>query len=113
MYDATRMRQASPVTRRQRTIVVVSWIAGAASILPFAADWFDLSVTASNFLLLGTLVSAFALNLLVGYWPPLHRALARLAGPPDPPARALVLVAVVAGVSAATMLLAAALVGSS
>jgi hypothetical protein len=100
------------VARRLRTLTVVSWVGGAASILPFAKDWFDLSQRATNVLLFATVVSAFALNLLLGSWPPLSRALTRLAGPPEQPARALVLVGVVAALSAGAMLVAAALVGS-
>jgi hypothetical protein len=106
------MRQASPVTRRLRTIAVVSWIGGAASILPFATVWFDLPTRASNLLLFAAVVSSFAFSLAIGRWPALQRSLARVAGPPDQPARALVLVAVVAGAGVAAMLAASAAVGS-
>ena len=111
MYDGTRMRQASPVPRRLRTIAVVSWMGGAASILPFATEWFELSTRASNLLLFAAVVSSFGLGLAISTWPTLRHAIERLAGPPERPARALLLVAVMAGVSAAAMLAAAALVG--
>ena len=101
------------MTRRIRRLAVVSWIGGAASILPFATGWFELSMRAANVLLLAALASTFALNLLIGAWPALQRALSHLAGPSTQPARALVLVAVVAGVGAAAMLAAVALAGSS
>jgi len=107
-----RMRQASPVTRRLRTIAVLSWLGGAASILPFASQWFDLSTRASNLLLFTAVVSSFAFGLAIGAWPALQRLLARVAGPPDQPARALVLVAVVAGAGVTAMLAASAVVGS-
>lgn len=112
MYAATRMRQASLMTRRLRTITVVSWLGGAASVLPFAAGWFDLSTRASNLLLFAGIVSAFGLSIAIVKSPALQRGIARLAGPPDRPAQALVLVAVLAGAGVTAMLVAAALVGS-
>jgi hypothetical protein len=112
VYDATRMRQALPVTRRLRTIAVVSWLGGAASILPFATEWFDLPTVASNLLLFTAVVSSFALSLVIGAWPALQHVIARVAGPPDQPARALVLVAVVGGAGVMAMLAASAVVGS-
>lgn len=113
MYVAGRIRQASLVTRRVRTISVVAWFGGAASILPFATGWFDLGARAPNVLLFTVLVSAFAFSLLINASASLQRGLTRLAGPPEQPAHALVLVAVVAAAGVAAMLAAAALVGSS
>jgi hypothetical protein len=100
------------VPRRVRRLAVVSWIGGAASILPFATGWFGLSTRAANALLLAALVSTFAFNLLIGAWPALQEALSRLAGPPTQPSHALVLVAVVAGAGIGAMVAAAALAGS-
>lgn len=110
MYAATRMRQACVVTRRIRTIAVVSLLGGAASILPFAVEWFDLSTRVSNLLLFSAVVTAFASSLAIGASPRLQHAIGRLAGPPERPSRALVLVAVGAGVGVTAMLAAAALV---
>ena len=100
------------MARRLRTITVVSWLGGAASILPFVAGWFGLSTRASNLLLFAGIVSAFGLSLAVGTSQRLQHAIVRLAGPPDRPTRTLVLVAIVAGAGVAAMLVAAALVGS-
>jgi hypothetical protein len=99
------MRQASPdVTRRVRILTVVSWLGGAASVLPFAEEWFDLSGRLGNLALLAAVASAVALGFAVHSSSGLDRVLAGLAGPPDPPARALVLVAVIASAGALAML---------
>lgn len=98
------------MTRRIRTIAVVSLIAGAASILPFAAEWFDLSTRVTNLLLFSAIVATFGFSLAIGQSTTLQRAIVRLAGPADRPAHALALVAVVAAVGVTTMLAAAALV---
>jgi hypothetical protein len=112
VYVVTRMRQSSLVTRRVRTIAVVSWLGGAAAVLPFAAGWFGLSTRVSNLLLFAAVVSSFGFSVAIVKAPALRRGIARLGGPPDRPARALVLVAVVAGAGVAAMLAAAALAGS-
>ncbi len=112
MYAALRMRQACPMPRRLRTIAVVSLLGGAASVLPFAVEWFDLSVRASNLLLFSAVVGAFLFGVAIVKSAALRAGIERLAGPPDTPARALVLVAVLAGAGVAVMLTAAALVGS-
>jgi hypothetical protein len=112
VYAATRMRQACPVTRRIRTIAVVSWLGGAASILPFATQWFDLSARASNLLLFAAIVSTFVFSLLIGRWQELRDGLARLAGPPEKPAHALLVVAAVGGCTLTAMLAATAIIGS-
>jgi hypothetical protein len=101
------------VTRRVRRLAVVSWLGGAVSILPFATGWYDLSERATNLLLLGALASAFAFSLLIGASTRLQHALMRLAGPRDRPARALVLVAVVATAGLVAMLAAGRLVAST
>ena len=107
------MRQASAVVRRVRNLAVVSWLGGAASLLPFAEEWFDLGGRTANLLLLAALASAVALGFLIYASPRVQCVLDRLAGPPDRPARALVLVALVASAGALTMLAAAALSGST
>lgn len=112
MYDAIRMRQSSPVTRRLRTITVVSWLGGAVSVLPFAAGWFELSERTSNLLLFSAIVSSFGLGLAIGASPTLQRVIVRLAGPVEQPSRALVLVAVVAAAGLAAMLAGSALAAS-
>lgn len=112
MYAATRMRQACGVTGRLRTIAVVSLLGGAVSVLPFAVEWFDLTTRASNLLLFSAVVAAFAFGLAIRLSPTLRHAIVRLAGPSAKPARALVLVAVVAGVGLTAMLAVAAVVGS-
>jgi hypothetical protein len=104
VYVAVRMRQASSVRRRAPLLAVVSWLGGAASLLPFAEEWFDLSRRLSNLALLLAVASAVALGLAIRLAPRLERVTARLAGPDDRPARALVLVAVLAGAGAAAML---------
>jgi hypothetical protein len=98
--------------RRLRTIAVVSLLGGAASVLPFCVEWFDLSARASNLLLLAAVVAAFAFSVAIARSTRLREAIDRLAGPADGPARTLVLVAVVAGVGVSTMVAASALVGS-
>lgn len=114
MYDAMRMRQACamPRPRPLRTIAVVSLLGGAASILPFAIEWFDLSTRASNLLLFSAVVGAFAFSVAIAKSARLRDAIDRLAAPPEKPARALVLVAVLAAVGVTAMLAAAALVGT-
>jgi len=101
------------VTRRVRTLAVVSWLAGAASLLPFAEEWFDLSGRVGDFVLLAAVASAAALGFVLHASPGLDRALLRLAGPPERPARALVLVVVVASAGALTMLVSTALLGKT
>lgn len=112
MYAALRMRQACAVPRRLRTIAVVSLLGGAASVLPFAVEWFDLSTRAANLLLFSAVVGAFAFSVAIAKSIQLRDAIDRLAGPADRPSRALVLVAVVAGAGVSMMVAAAALVGS-
>lgn len=97
------MRQANPV-RAQRRLAVVSWLGGAVSIVPFAVDWLDLGEGVANWAILGALVSAAGLGLALALSPRLQRVVATLAGPPEPPARALVLVAVLASAGSLTML---------
>ena len=113
MYVATRMRQAWLVSRRIGTIASVSWLAGAASILPFASGWFDLGERAANLLLLAALASAFGLSLLIHYSPRARSLVRRLAGPDENPAHALVLVGVLACAGLGAMLAASALVSST
>lgn len=105
------MRQAEAVNASR--VAVVSWLGGAASILPFAQEWFDLSVRASNLALFAALVSSVALGLAIHVSPRLARLVAALAGPPEPRARALVLVVAFAGAGLAAMVAATALVGSA
>ena len=100
------------MTRRLRTITVVSWLGGAVSVLPFATEWFDLPQRISNLLLFAAIVSSFGLNLAIGASPRLQHAIVRLAGPPEPPARALMLVAVVVSAGLAVMLAGSALAAS-
>jgi hypothetical protein len=90
----------------------VSWLGGAASVLPFAEEWFGLSMKAGNLLLLGALASSAALAFAVYGIASFRGLVQRLAGPPDQPARALVLVVTFAAAGALTMLGASALVGS-
>jgi hypothetical protein len=97
------MRQANPV-RAQRRLAVVSWLGGAVSIVPFAVDWLHLDDGAANWAILGALVSAAGLGLALALSPRLQHAVAMLAGPPEPPARALLLVAVLAPAGALAML---------
>lgn len=99
------------MTRRVRTLAVVSWLGGAASLLPFAEEWFELSGRAANLVLLAVVASAAALGFALYAWSGLDRVLHRLAGPPERPARALVLVAVVASTGAVTVLVATAALG--
>jgi hypothetical protein len=100
------------VTRRIRRIAVISWLGGAASVLPFATDWLDLSIRASNLLLFSAVVSSFVFGLAIGAFSTLQRWIARLGGPPEQPAHAFVLVAVVAGAGVAVMLTAATIVAA-
>ena len=81
-------------------------------MLPFATDWLDLSIRASNLLLFSAVVSSFAFGLAIGVFPTLQRWIARLGGPPERPSHAFVLVAVVAGAGVAVMLTAAMLVAA-
>jgi hypothetical protein len=92
-----------------RLLVILSWLGGAASPLPFVEEWLDLSQRAGNLLLLGAIASSVALGLAVHGLPRLRALVLRLAGPPDQPAHALALVAVFASAGALTMLAAAAL----
>lgn len=101
------------MTRRIRTLVVASWLGGTASILPFAEEWFGLGTRAGNFALLAAIASAVALGFLLVATSRFDRTLLVLAGPPDRPARALVLVAVIASAGALAMLALTALVGKS
>jgi hypothetical protein len=100
------------VRRRTPLLTVVSWLGGAASLLPFAEDWFDLSGRLGNVALLLAVVSAFVLGVAVRGIPALERFTARLAGPPGRPAHALLVVAVFAPAGAAAMLALTALLGS-
>jgi len=101
------------VRRRVRLLTSVSWLGGAASVLPFAEEWFELSMKAGNLLLLGALASSVGLAFAVYGISSFRHLVERLAGPPGRPARALVLVAVFAPAGALAMLGGAALVGSS
>jgi hypothetical protein len=99
------------VRRPARLLAVVSWLGGAASILPFAQEWFDLSQRTVNVCLFLAVVSSVALGFALRLVPALGRAVERLAGPPEPRARALVLVAVVAPLGVLAMLALAAALG--
>jgi hypothetical protein len=81
------------------------------SLLPFAQEWFDLSQRRANVCLFLAVLSAVALAFALGLVPPLARVVERLAGPPEPRARALVLVAVLAPLGAQAMLAHAAAIG--
>lgn len=96
-----------------RRVAVISWLGGAVSVLPFAQEWFSLSTRAANLALFAALVSAVALGFAIHLSPRLARLVELLAGPPEPRARALVLVAAFAGAGLAAMVALAALVGSS
>jgi hypothetical protein len=87
-----------------RRLAVVSWLGGAVSIVPFAVDWLDLGDGAANWAIFGALVSAVALAFAISLSPRLQHMVAVLAGPPEPRARALVLVAVLAAGGALAML---------
>jgi hypothetical protein len=100
------------VTRRARLLTSVSWLGGAASVLPFAEEWFGLSMRAGNLLLLGALATSVGLAFAVSLSSSFRRFVERLAGPRQRPARALVLVAVFATAGALAMLGGAALAGS-
>ena len=79
-------------------LAVVSWLGGAASIVPFAEEWFSLGRAAVNWALFGAVVSATALGFAIALSPGLRRVVTVLAGPPEPGPRALVLaIAFVAG----------------
>jgi hypothetical protein len=93
-------------------LAVVSWLGGAVSILPFAVEWFDLDPRTGDAMLLAAVASGFALGLTIHFSAGMQHALVQLAGPPERPARALVLVAVLAAAGAATMLAAAVFLGS-
>jgi hypothetical protein len=101
------------MSQRVRNLAVVSWLGGAASVLPFAEDWFDLSRKAGNLTLLGAVASAVALGFAVHASAGSRRLLTRLAGPPERPARALVVVAVFAPAGVLAMLAATALLGTA
>ena len=97
------MRQANAVRSLGR-LAVVSWLGGAVSIVPFAEAWFELSGATVNWALLGALASSVALGFAIALSKPLQRAVVSLAGPPEPRARALVLVAVFAASGLLAML---------
>jgi len=97
------MRQASPVRALGR-LAVVSWLGGAVSVVPFAEEWLELSGEAVNWALFGALVTSVALGFAIALSEPLQRLVAVLAGPPEPRARALALVAVFALAGALAML---------
>ena len=105
------MRHACLVQTRSR-IAVASWLGGAVSILPFTEDWFGLGGSTVNFLLLAALASAVVLGFAIHFSTRLQRLIVLLAGPPEPRAGALVLVAVLAGAGALAMLAVTALIGS-
>jgi hypothetical protein len=90
--------------RPARLLATVSWLGGAASVLPFAQEWFGLGQGTANVCLFLAVVSAAALSFALALVPRLGRAVERLAGPPEPRARALVLVAAVAPLGALAML---------
>jgi Kef-type K+ transport system membrane component KefB len=94
-------------------VAVISWLGGAASVLPFAQEWFGVSARASNLALFAAIVSAVALGFAIHLAPPLARLVEVLAGPPEPRVRALVLVAAFAGAGLAAMVGLTALVGSA
>lgn len=81
------------------------------SLLPFAQEWFDLSQRRANVCLFLAVLSAVALAFALALVRPLARVVERLAGPPEPRARALVLVAVLAPLGALAMLALAAAIG--
>jgi len=101
------------MSHRVRNLAVASWLGGAASVLPFAEEWFDLSRRAGNLTLLGAVASAVALGFAVHASAGSQRLLSGLAGPPERPVRALVLVAVFAAAGALAMLAATALLGTT
>lgn len=83
---------------------MVSWLGGAVSITPFAAEWFELDGRTLNWAFFAALVSAVALGFGIALSPRLQRLVTILAGPPEPRARALVLVAVFASAGLLAML---------
>jgi hypothetical protein len=97
------MRHAS-VVRTQGRLAVISWLGGAVSIVPFAQEWFTLGDPAVSWAIFGALVSSAALGFAIALSPALRRAVVVVAGPPEPRARALVLVAVFAAGGALAML---------
>lgn len=111
MYAVARMRQAASVNAPR--VAVISWLGGAVSVLPFAQEWFDLSTRASNLALFAAVVSAVALGLAIHFSRRLARLVAALAGPPEPRARALVLVAAFAGAGLAATVALTALSGAA
>lgn len=82
-------------------------------MLPFAQEWFGLSTRASNLALFAAVVSAVALGLAIHLSQRLARLVTALAGPPQPRARALVLVAAFAGAGSAAMVALTAFVGAA
>lgn len=92
---------------------MISWLGGAVSVLPFAQEWFELSSKAANLVLFTAVVSTVALGFAIHLVSPLRRLVVVLAGPPEPRARALVLVAVFAGAGLAAMVALTVLVGSA
>lgn len=110
MYAVARMRHACPVNAPR--VAVISFLGGAVSVLPFAQEWFGVGDLAFNWLLFAALVSSVALGFAIHLSRRLRRLVEVLAGPPEPRARALVLVAVFAGAGLSAMVAVAALVGS-
>ncbi|GIU94646.1 MAG: hypothetical protein KatS3mg012_1103 [Gaiellaceae bacterium] len=104
------MRHASRVNAPR--VAVVSFLGGAVSVLPFAQEWFGVGDRAFNWLLFAALVSSVALGFAIHFSGRLRRLVETLAGPPEPRARALVLVAVFAAAGLSAMVAAAALVGT-
>ena len=110
MYAVARMRQACAVNASR--LASVSWLGGAVSVLPFAREWFELGNRAFNLLLVGALASAIALGFAIHSSGRLRRLVTALAGPPEPRARALVLVAVFASAGLVAMVAATAIAGT-
>ena len=94
-------------------VAVISWLGGAISVLPFAQEWFELSSRASNLCLFAAVVSAVALGFAIHFSRRLARIVAALAGPPEPRARALVLVAAFSAAGLSAMVALTWLVGSA
>jgi hypothetical protein len=112
VYVVARMRHAGVVEARLRNLAAISWLGGAACLFPFAEQWFGLASHAADVVLFAALVSSVVLGLVIRASTRAQRALVRLAGPTERPARALVLVAVFASGGALVMLGATAAVGA-
>jgi hypothetical protein len=82
-------------------------------VLPFATEWFDLSPKTRDFALLAALASTTAMGLLIHASGSLQRVVDSLAGPPDRPARALVLVAAFASAGLLAMVALTAALGAT